>query len=163
MVRRVIGTLALCGCVVAAGCGASASASGLTSGFAAEAKAAHDYMKSDVIPAVGTPRFPTVIAASRARVKIVQSKISGDVDEGVWLLLMMVNVKSNELNGAKELAATMTAPSRTVREALREVENERDTCMGEADGWINNTLLKQVLTKGACLAQARQAAAILKR
>jgi hypothetical protein len=147
---------------MAAGCGVSASATGLTSGFAAAARDAHNYMKSDLIPAIGTPRFPTVLAVSRTNVKLAQSKAASDADEGVWLLLTMVNVKSYELNGARELAATMTLPSQAVREADLEVATERDHCMSEADGWINGTLALRILTKGPCLQQARLAAAMLK-
>ena len=164
MLRRLIRGLTICGCVIAAGCGASASGTGLTADFANEAKKAHSYMKSDLIPGIGTERFAVTYAASRARVKIVQSKVANEAERDVWLLLTMVNVKSNELNGAKELAATMNQPSRAMREAAEEVATERDTCLSEADGWLSGkSLLLASLKERPCLKQARLALAILSK
>jgi hypothetical protein len=53
---------------MAAGCGASASGTGVTSAFAKIGRDAHNYMKSDLIPGIGTARFPEVLAVSRAKV-----------------------------------------------------------------------------------------------
>ena len=162
MLRRFIRGLTLCSCLMAAGCGVSASATGLTPGFAEAARNAHSYLKSDLIPAIGTAHFSSNLAASRAKVKIAQSKVAGNADQGVWLLLTMVNVKSDELNGARELAATMNLQSRAVREAQEDVATERDTCLSEADSWLTGTsLLVASLNARPCLQQARLALAIL--
>jgi len=167
MLRRLIPGLTLCGCVMAAGCGVSASPTGLTPGFAEAAKPAHSYMASDLIPAIGTARFPDAYAASRARVKIVQSKVASEADQGVWLLLTMVNVKSNELNGAREMAETMNLPPqtmRTMRESALEVASERDTCMSEANSWLTGPgLLVGSLKERPCLKQAKLALAVLSK
>lgn len=167
MLRRLIRGLTLCGCVMAAGCGVSASPTGLTPGFGEAAKAAHGYMASDLVPAIGTARFPDAYAASRARVKIVQSKVASEADQGVWLLLTMVNVKSSELNGARELAETVNLPSqtmRTMRESALEVASERDTCMSEANSWLTGpSVLVASLKTRPCLQQARVAMAILSK
>jgi hypothetical protein len=167
MLRRLIPGLILCGCVMAAGCGVSASPTGLTPGFAEAAKPAHSYMASDLIPAIGTARFPDAYAASRARVKIVQSKVASEADQGVWLLLTMVNVKSNELNGARELAETMNlSPQtvRTMRESALDVASERDTCMSEAETWLTGSgLLVGSMKERPCLQQARLALAVLSK
>ena len=164
MLRGLILGLTLCGCAMAAACGASASGTGLTPDFEDEARKAHSYLKSDLIPGIGTERFPVVHAASRARVKIVESKVENEAERGVWLLLTMVNVKSYELNGARELAATMNLPSRAMREAAEEVETERDTCLAEADGWLSGkSLLVASLKERPCLKQARLALAILNK
>lgn len=164
MLRRLIRGLTVCGCAMAAGCGASASGTGLTPDFADAAKKAHTYQKSDLIPGIGTARFPVAYAASRARVKIVQSKVASEADQGVWLLLTMVNVKSSELNGAREMAETTRVQSRAVREADEEVETERDTCLSEADGWLSGkSMLLKSLKERPCLQQALLAAAILSK
>ena len=147
---------------MAAGCGASATATGVTPGFAKVAKDAHNYMKSDLIPGIATARFPDVLAVSRSKVKIAQSKIGGDADQGVWLLLTMVNVKSNEANGAREMADLVSPPSEAVREAADDVANERNQCLSEADGWLNGPASQlRTLKAGPCLRQARLAASIL--
>ena len=119
---------------MAAGCGVSASGTGVTPGFAEAAKDAHSYMKSDLIPGIGTARFPYVYAVSRTKVRIAQSKVAGNADQGVWLLLTMVNVKSNEAQrrartGRNHAHATQSA---AMREAALDVANERDTCLSEA-------------------------------
>ena len=164
MLRTLLRGLILGGCAVAAGCGVSASGTGLTAGFAEAARDAHRYMKSDLIPGIGTAQFPETLALSREKVRIAQSKVAGDADEGVWLLLTMVNVKSSESHGARELAATMRQPSRAMRDAAEEVTNERDHCLSEADGWLTGTSLHlRVLNAGPCLQQARLAAAILSK
>jgi hypothetical protein len=147
---------------MAVGCGVSASGTGVTAGFAKAASDAHRYMKSDLIPGIGTARFPDTLAVSRAKVKIVQSKVAGDADHGVWLLLTMVNVKSYELNGALELAGVISESSQAMREAAQDVTNERDTCLSEAGGWLSGTSSHlQALNAGPCLQQARLAAKIL--
>ena len=147
--------------------GVSARGTGVTTEFAKDARAAHAYMTSDLIPAIGTARFPTAYAASRARVKLVQSKVAGDADQGVWLLLTMVNVKSNELNGAREMAETMNlSPQtmRTMRESALEVASERDTCMSEANSWLTGSgLLVGSMKERPCLQQARLALAVLSK
>jgi len=164
MLRRLLWKLTLCGCVMAGGCGVSASPTGLTPGFAEAAKPAHSYMASDLIPAIGTARFPNAYAASRARVKIVQSKVVSEADQSVWLLLTMVNVKSNELNGARELAESMTSPSGAMQDAALEVASERDTCMAEADTWLTGpAVLIASLKSRPCLQQAKLALAILSK
>lgn len=163
MVRKSLRMLLLCGCwAAAAGCGASATDTGLTSAFAKAARDAHSYMKSDLVPGIGSPRFPDMLAVSRAKVKIAQTKISGDVDEGVWLILTMVNVKSGEAHAARDMAG-LVPPSRAVLEAANDVANERDHCMSEADGWVNGTLQLPVLNAGPCLAQAKLAMSMLKK
>jgi hypothetical protein len=167
MLRQWIRRLTLCSCVLVAGCGVSATGTGVTTEFAKDARAAHAYMTSDLIPAIGTARFPTAYTASRARVKLVQSKVAGDVDQGVWLLLTMVNVKSSELNGARELAATMNLSSqamRTMREGAQDVATERDSCLSEANAWLNGRstpLHMQMLNQGPCLQTARLAYSVL--
>ena len=163
MRRRWIRILTLCSCWVAAGCGASTTGTGLTASFAEAARDAHSYMKSDLIPGIGSAHFSETLAVSRTKVRIAQSKMAGDVDEGVWLILTMVNVKSNEANGAREMAGLVLQPSRAVREAAEDVANEREHCMSEADGWLNGTLHLRILKAGPCLQQARLAAAILKK
>jgi hypothetical protein len=167
MLRRLIRGLTVCGCAMAAGCGASASGTGLTPDFADAARKAHSYQKSDLIPGIGTARFPVAYAASRARVKIVQSKVASEADQGVWLLLTMVNVKSSELNGAREMAETMTlSPQtmRTMREAQEDVATERDTCLSEADGWLSGkSMLLASLKERPCLKQAKLALAVLSK
>src|SRR5262245_41344270 len=135
MLRRLIRGLTLCGCVMLRGSGASTATSRLSADVAEAARDAHNYMKSDLVPGIGTARFADAIAASRAKVRIAQSKVSADADKGVWLVLMMVNVKSNESNGASELARTVSvAPSRAAREAAQDLANELDHCMSEAEG-----------------------------
>src|SRR5262245_37297830 len=162
MLRRFIRAFSLCGCVMAAACGTSASGTGLTPGFAKIAGDAHNYMKSDLIPGIGTPRFPDALAVSRAKVKIAQSKIAGDADQGVWLLLTMVNVKSNEANGAREMPDLVPGSSQVVQEAAQDVAKERDQCLSEADGWLTGTASQvRTLSAGPCLQQARLAAKIL--
>jgi hypothetical protein len=162
MLRQLFRALALCGCAIAAGCGVSATGTGVTPGFAEAARDAHSYMKSDLIPAIGTARFPDAYAVSRTKVRLVQSKVAGNADQGVWLLLTMVNVKSNEAHGARELAETMRMDSRVVREAALDVANERDTCLSEADSWLTGTSLQlPVLNAGPCLQQARLALSVL--
>ena len=163
MLRRLIRGLALCGCVTAAGCGVSASATGLTAGFAKAAKDAHSYMKSDLIPGIGTAHFSENLAVSRAKVKIAQSKMAGNADQGVWLLLTMVNAKSYELNGARELAEEMPQPpSPAMREAALEVASERDTCLSEVESWLSGpAVLVASLNDRPCLQQARLAAKVL--
>ena len=152
---------------MAAGCGASASGTGLTPDFADAARKAHSYQKSDLIPGIGTARFPVAYAASRARVKIVQSKVASEADQGVWLLLTMVNVKSNELNGAREMAETMSLSPQTLRsmrESALEVANERDTCLSEANSWLTGSgLLVGSMKERPCLQQARLALAVLSK
>lgn len=163
MQRQWTRALTLCAFFcVAAGCGVSASSTGLTKDFVEEGKAALSYMQSDLIPAVGTARFADAIASSRARVKLVQSKVKNDVDKDVWLILALINVKTYELNGHKEMAGLPAMQTRTARRATEELTNERDACMSEADGWVNGTLMLRVLQSGPCLQQGRQAAAILK-
>jgi hypothetical protein len=165
MLRRLIRGLALCGCAMAAGCGVSASGTGLTAGFAEAAKDAHRYMKSDLIPGIGTARFPSAYAVSRTKVRIAQTKVAGNADQGVWLLLTMVNVKSNESNGAGELAeVTGMQQSPAVREAALDVANERDSCMSEVDSWLSGTSsLVASLNARPCLQQARLALAVLNK
>ena len=162
MLQRIIRTLAVFGCAMAAGCGVSASGTGLTPAFAKIARDAHNYMKSDLIPGIGTARFPDALAVSRAKVKIAQTKVGGDADQGVWLLLTMVNAKSYELNGAREVAEMAPESSEAVREAAQDVTNERDQCLSEADGWLTGTAAQlRTLNAGPCLQQARLAASIL--
>ena len=168
MLRQWIRGLILCSGVLATGCGVSASATGVTPDFAKSAKEAHAYMTSDVIPGTGTARFPFVIAASCAWVTIVRSKAASEADEGVWLLLAMVNVKANELHAAREMAATMTLSPQTMRsmrESALDVETERDVCLSEANNWLNGAgtpLHLKMMSQGPCLQQARLAAKILK-
>ena len=163
MLRGLIRSLTLCGCAMAAGCGVSASGTGLTASFAEAAKDAHSYMKSDLIPGIGTARFSSAYAVSRTKVRIAQSKVAGDADQGVWLLLTMVNVKSNEAHGARELAETMRMQqSGVVQEAALDVANERDTCLSEADGWLTGSSVHVArLNAGPCMQQARLALAVL--
>jgi len=169
MMRHGMMGLALCCSALAAGCGVSASATGVTADFADVARKAHSYMTSDVIPAIGTARFPLAIAASRARVKVVQSKVAGEADQGVWLLLTMVNVKSDELNGSREMADTMNLSPQarqTMRKAAIEVTTERDTCLSEANNWLNGAgtpLHLQVMNEAPCLRQAKLALAMLSK
>ena len=158
MLRRLI--LVLGGCAMAAACGASRTSTGLTQDFVEAGRAAYSYMKSDLIPAIGTARFPDVIAASRARVKLVQSKVAAQADEGVWLILTMINAKVNESNGAREMAG-LVQPSRAAREAAEDLANEQEHCMSEADGWLNGTLSLRILKTGPCLQQATRAMAVL--
>jgi hypothetical protein len=167
MMRQWLPGLILCSSALAAGCGVSASATGVTADFADAARKAHGYLTSDVIPAIGTARFPLAIAASRARVKVVQSKVAGEADQGVWLLLTMVNVKSDELNASREMAETMNLSSqamRTLRESALEVATERDTCLFEANSWLNGAatpLHLRVMNEAPCLRQAKLALAML--
>ena len=167
MLRQWLRRVTLCGCVLTAGCGASASGTGVTAEFAEAARAAHAYMTSDLIPATGTARFPLAIAASRARVKVIQPKAASEADHGVWLLLTMVNVKSGELHASREMAATMDLSPQTLRsmrESAQDVANERDTCLAEADSWLNGAstpLHLKVMNDGPCLKQARLAESIL--
>jgi len=167
MLRRLIRSLTLCGCAMAAGCGVSASPTGLTPGFAEAAKPAHSYMASDLIPAIGTARFPDAYAASRARVKIVQSKVASEADQGVWLLLTMVNVKSGEVHANREMAAEMNLSPQTIRsmrESALEVSTERDVCLSEANNWLNGAgtpLHLRAMNEAPCLQQARLAAKTL--
>jgi len=153
---------------MAAGCGgASTSATGLTPAFAKVAMDARRYMSSDLIPGVGTARFPVVYAASRAKVRIAESEVKSDTDQGVWLLLTMVNVKSNELNGSKEMAAEMDLSAqarRGMREAAQDVTEERFQCMSEADGWLSGkSSMVSSLKKRPCLQQAKLALAVLRK
>ena len=164
---RGIRGLILCSCALAAGCGVSASATGVTPDFAKSARETHAYMTSDLIPAIGTARFPLAIAASRARVKIVQSKAKGDADFGVWLLLTMVNVKSGEVHANREMAAEMNLSPQTIRsmrESALEVSTERDVCLSEANNWLNGAgtpLHLRAMNEAPCLQQARLAAKTL--
>ena len=152
-----------CFCAMAVACGASATGTGLTGEFAEAARDAHSYMKSDLIPAIGTARFSTVLAASRARVKLAQPKAAGEADQGVWLLMTMVNVKANESNGMKELSG-VTPPSRAAREAASDLANELDHCLSEVEGWLTGTSLHvRSMNDRPCLKQARLAAAVLSR
>jgi hypothetical protein len=166
MVRALsIRLFTLIGAVIAAGCGGvSASATGLTPAFADIARDAHRYMKFDLIPAIGTGRFPMMLAASRAKIKVGQLKIASEADKDVWLILTMVNVKANESNGMTEVSGLMSLPSTAVQSAAEDVTGERDQCMAEAEGWLSGSSSKVAgLKAGPCLAMARQAAAILGR
>jgi hypothetical protein len=74
----------------------------------------------------------------------------------------MVNVKSNEANGAREMADLVPGSSKVVQEAAQDVANERDQCLSEADGWLTGTASQlRALNAGPCLQQARLAAKIL--
>ena len=141
----------------------STTSTGLSAGFAQAARDAHSYMKSDLVPGIGTPHFPENLAVSRAKVKIAQTKISGDVDEGLFLILTLINAKSSESHAAREMAGLVLQPSRAVREAPDDLANELDHCMSEADGWANGTLHMRILNGGPCLKQGKMAAAILKQ
>ena len=165
MLRRLILRLTLGGCALAAGCGNSASGSGVTSDFAKAARDARSYMTSDLIPLIGTSSFPSALVESRTKVRMAQSKVSSEADQGVWLLLTMVNVKSDELNGTREMIKTMHLSSQTkgiMRESALEVASERDTCLSEADSWLSgSSLLVASLKTRPCLQQARLAMAVL--
>jgi hypothetical protein len=164
MLTRWTRSLVFCFCAMAVACGSADSGTGLSAAFADAARDAHRYMTSDLIPAIGTARFPSALAVSRSKVKLAQSKVSGEADQGVWLLLTMVNVKSNESNGARELADMGRSPSRAAREAALEVANERDHCLSEADGWLSGkSALVQSLNTRPCLQQARLAASVLSK
>jgi hypothetical protein len=158
----------LLGCAIAAGCGVSASATGLTPAFADIARDAHRYLKSDLVPAIGTARFPMTLAASRAKIKIGQLKVASEADKDVWLILTMVNVKSSELHnltdmgGLNEVGGVLSRQSAVVQSAAQDVTGERDQCLAEAEGWLSGTAAKVAALKtGPCLRMVRQAAAIL--
>ena len=171
MLRRLIRMLALYGCAMAAGCGVSASGTGLTAAFTEAARDAHRYITSDLVPAIGTARFPVVLATSRAKVKILQLKAASDADNGVWLILTMINAKSNESHHTDELTGLMNqlsgdaqAASSDAQATSQDVANERDQCIAEAEGWLSGNSSKVAALKaGPCLQQARRAAAILGR
>jgi hypothetical protein len=165
MLRRLVPMLlTLSGCAMASGCGVAASETGLTPAFADIARDAHRYMKSDLIPAIGHARFPMTLAASRAKVKIGQLKIASEADKDVWLILTMVNVKSNESNAMSEVSELMNLPAQNVQSAAQDVIGERDQCLSEAEGWLSGTASTVAALKaGLCLRMARQAAAVLGR
>ena len=157
-----IGVLTLSGLAVAAGCGVSASTTGLTPAFAEAAGDAHRYMTEHLLAAMGTSQFPRALAESRARVKTVRSKVSNDADKNLWLVLAMINVKSNEARSMYDLRNYMDRAPQVVQAASREVIGERDACLAEAQGWLSGTASKVPALKAApCLQGARQAAAIL--
>ena len=167
MLRRWIRGLTLCGCVLAAGCGVSASATGVTADFAEDARAAHTYMTSDLIPAIGTARFP-LASPRRAHESRSSSRkrparpTTACGSSSRWSTSSRANYTPN-----REMAATMNLTSQTIRsmrEAALEVATERDTCLSEANNWLNGAstpLHLQVMNEGPCLQQARLALAVL--
>lgn len=159
-----LGLLVLSGSAMALGCGVSAGSTGLTPAFADLARGAHGYIRSDLLPAIGTARFPMTLAASRARVKSLQLKVASEADKDLWLILTMINVKSSESNSVKDLSALMDRPSPAADEVAREAAAERDQCLSEADGWLSGGASKVASLKAApCLRMVRQAAALLGR
>ena len=162
--RGVVRTFMLSGCAIATGCGVSASATGLTPAFVQAARDAHNYLKSDLIPRIGTPGFSTTLAAARAKTKLLEAKMANDTDKGVWLILTMAIVKTREMSSMGELTAVMDGPSAEVQAATRDVAAERDQCMTEAEGWLSGSASRvAALNAGPCLQQSRRAAAILGR
>ena len=156
-----IRVLTLSGLAVAAGCGVSASGTGLTPAFADVARDAHRYMTEHMLTAIGTERFPTALAESRSRVRALKSKVSNDTDKGLWLVLTMINVKSGEAGQMHEMRGYLDR-SPAVQAAARDVISERDACLAEARGWLSGTASKVPGLKAApCLQSARQAAAML--
>lgn len=160
MLRRWVLTLTLCSAWVVAGCGASTTRAGLTADFAEAAKDAHNYQKSHLVPGIGGAHFSETLAASKAKVKVAEAKVANDADEGVWLILTMINVKSYEANGARELEG-LVPPSRASREAAEDLTNEREHCMNEAEGWLSGKVLPRVLNEASCLKTARLAASVV--
>ena len=113
-----IGVLTLSGLAVAAGCGVSASTTGLTPAFAEAAGDAHRYMTEHLLAAMGTSQFPRALAESRARVKTVRSKVSNDADKNLWLVLAMINVKSNEARSMYDLRNYMDRAPQVVTRVI---------------------------------------------
>lgn len=157
-----LGLLVLSGSTIAFGCGVSASSTGLTPAFADLARSANGYIKSDLIPAIGSARFPMALAASRARVKSIQLKVASEADKGLWLILTMINVKSSESHNMKE--ELEVRPSRVAQSADDDLTAERDQCVFEAQEWLTAPESRVARLKTQpCLRQALQAAALLGR
>jgi hypothetical protein len=111
-----------------------------------------------VIPQVGRPGFPMALAASRAKVKLLQPKVTSEAERDVWLLLTMVNVMASQSHSIQEIGG----PSAGAAEAARDVAVEQTECMTEATGWLSGDASKlPALKAGPCLQRVRQAAAIL--
>ena len=163
MLRQSIRMLALSMCALAVGCGVSASGTGLGAEFKSAASEAYSHIKSQLIPAIGDARFAVALGTSRAKVKLLQPKATNEAEQGVWLLLTMVNVKSAESNAGIELAA-LTHKSTASVEAAREVASERTQCLTEVEGWLAGNAAKlPALKRSPCLESARMAAAMLGR
>jgi hypothetical protein len=160
---QTLGPLVLSASLIVVGCGESTTKTGLTPEFAEIAGSAQAYIKSDLLPAIGTARFPTMVATSRARVKSAEAKIGNDADKGLWLILMMINVKSNESNSMQE--ELLVRPNRAARSAMDDLNNEREHCVSEADQWLSAPpkFVVARLNDLPCVKLARQAAAMLGR
>ena len=159
-----IGILSLLTGATVAGCGVSATGTGLSPAFAEAARDAREYIKTEMIPVGRMPQFPAALAEARAIVKDAETKIGNDADRGVWLVLNMINTKANETRRIYELEERTGRRAPATIEALKEVVNERTLCLTELEGWLSNDVSKvPELQRGTCLRLAKQAAAILAR
>jgi hypothetical protein len=154
----------LCTSGIAAGCMVSATGTGLTPGFAAVARDAHEYMTSELIPVGRMPQFPDAMAESRAMVEAAEARVANEADRGVWLILTMINAKANETRKIYELQTETGYRADATVEALKNVVGERTQCLGELEGWLTDDQSRvAALNRGTCLQLAKQAAANLTR
>ena len=162
MLRQSMRGLVLSASALAAGCGVSASGTGLGAEFVNAAKDAHSHISSQLVPHIGEGRFPVTLGVSRAKVKLLQHKVTNDAEKGVWLLLTMSNALAAQSHSMDELAGLSRASSAATAEAAQDVVTERTQCITEAAGWLSGNAAKlPALKAGPCLARAKQAAAIL--
>ena len=149
-VRRPIRVLGVLACAVAVACGASTTATGLGPEFAAAARDAHRFIDSQLIPQIGSPGFPSSLAASRAKFTQLQPKVTNDAERNVSYLLSMANALAGQSHQVLELS-----PAK--RELAQEIAMERTQCMTEVASWLAGDASNLPALKAApCLRRALQ-------
>ena len=158
IILSVVGTTAV------AGCGVSATGTGLSPVFAGVARDAYEHITLDMIPVGRMPQFRAALADSRAIVKGAETKIVNDADRGVWLVLNMINAKASETRQIYELEERTRRRTPATIAALKDVVAARTQCVTELEGWLSDDVSKvAALQRGACLQSAKQSAVILGR
>ena len=135
---------------MAVGCGVSTTATGLGAEFAAAARDAHRFIDSQLIPQIGSPDFPSSLAASRAKFKLLQPQVTNEAERHVSYLLSMANALAGQSHQVLELASAK-------RELAQELAMERTQCMTEVAGWLGGDASDLPRLKAApCLRRALQ-------
>jgi len=107
-------------------------------------------------------QFDADLNTARQKVRDARSKASTDPDKGAALLLMLLLAKDKERYQTLLMTKAGSLSYESVQSTIQDLYAAREGCAEELRGWLGmGTQSLDQLKGGACLAEARAAAAVL--
>lgn len=133
---------------------------GISPAFQVAAASLHEFVGEQLAQSRDLATLESRLVVARKQLGDLRLKTKTEADRSVVLLLALEMTKDNQRK--RILFQTPDAAYVSVQHEVASLYNEREQCRTEVDGWLGIAPVKAgALTAGACLTEARQAAAAL--